>query len=111
MLVTASFAPSPAPSPAPPPAPSPLPPPTQFLAISAPSPAPVALTQTMPAIPSIFFSLSDLDEVKAQSLFQTKCGIFDSSFLLEDSSDVAQMAKACITAQVSHSSELTAGPK
>ncbi|KAG2059877.1 hypothetical protein BDR06DRAFT_1062641 [Suillus hirtellus] len=38
-------------------------------------------------------SLSNLDEVKAQSLFQAKCGIFDSSFLLEDTLDVARMAK------------------
>ncbi|KAG1843400.1 hypothetical protein C8R48DRAFT_780701 [Suillus tomentosus] len=103
-LVTAS----PAPSPAPPPAPSPLPPPAQFLAISAPSPAPAASTQTVPAVPSIFFGLSDLDEVKAESLFQMKCGLLNSSFLPKDSSDVARMAKVCITAQVSHSPELTA---
>lgn len=98
-LVTAS----PAPFPAPPPAPSPLPPPAQFLAISAPSPAPAASTQTVPAVPSIFFGLSDLDEVKAQALFQMKCSILNSSFLPKDSSDVARMAKVCINAQVSHS--------
>ncbi|KAG1779367.1 hypothetical protein EV702DRAFT_1043815 [Suillus placidus] len=77
MLVTAS----PAPFPAPPPAPSPLPPPAQFLAFSAPSPAPGASTQTVPAVPSNFFGLSNLDEVKAQASFQMKYGKLEATGL------------------------------
>ncbi|KAG1724457.1 uncharacterized protein EDB91DRAFT_1087468 [Suillus paluster] len=88
------------PSPAPPPVPSPVPPP-------APSPVLSSAPAAQP-VPSIMFGLADLGDVKAKALLQMKRSIFDSSFLPSDNLDVERMARACITAQVSHSIELTA---
>ncbi|KAG1739752.1 hypothetical protein EDB19DRAFT_1908769 [Suillus lakei] len=87
------------------PPPAPVTPPTTPSPVPSPVPSPMAAAQTAPLI---IFGLANLSNVKAEALLQMKCSIFDSSFLPSDNSDVERMAKACITAQVSHSTELTA---
>ncbi|KAG2348644.1 hypothetical protein BDR05DRAFT_996016 [Suillus weaverae] len=98
-LVSPSTAPSPARFHAPFPVPFPAP---------SPMPSPMAAVQTMPLI---VFGLADLSDVNAEALLQMKFKIFNSSFLPSDNSDVEEMAKACMTAQVSHSAELTTWSK
>ncbi|KAG1734379.1 uncharacterized protein EDB91DRAFT_1250892 [Suillus paluster] len=94
----------------PPPVPG-VPPPTLVTPSPTPPPVPSPVLSSVPAaqpVPSIMFGLADLGDVKAKALLQMKRSIFDSSFLPSDNSDVERMARACITAQVSHSIELTA---